>query len=95
MKVHFSAKASKEMEAAAIWYEEQGRGLGSEFVRAIDVALAKITRTPMLYTIALDDIRRCLLKKFPFGIFFSIESEQILIVSIFHSRRNPKRLKKL
>lgn len=39
-------------------------------------------------------MRRCLIKKFPFGIFFSIEPDHILVVSIFHSRRNPNRLKK-
>ncbi len=83
------------MQAAAAWYETQSRGLGSEFVRAIDVALSKIGRTPMLYNVALDEMRRCRLKKFPFGIFFSVEEDHILIVSIFHSRRDRKKLKKL
>jgi toxin ParE1/3/4 len=92
-KIRFSAQASAELEAAAFWYEEQSRGLGSEFIRSVDVALARISRTPMLYSIALDDMRRCLLKKFPFGIFFSIEQDHILIVSIFHSRRDPRKLR--
>ena len=94
MKVIFSEQASAELKAAAFWYEEQCRGLGSEFVRTLDVALHKISRTPMLYAVALDEMRRCLLKKFPFGIFFSIETDHILIVSIFHSRRDIKKLKK-
>jgi plasmid stabilization system protein ParE len=94
LRVHFSEQAATELEAAAIWYEEQQRGLGSEFIRSIDVSLSKISRSPLLYSIALDEMRRCLLKKFPFGIFFSIESDHILIVSIFHSRRNPQKLKK-
>lgn len=92
-KVRFSANASAELEAAAFWYESQSRGLGSEFIRSVDVALSKIRRTPMLYSIALDNMRRCLLKKFPFGIFFSIEDDHILVVSVFHSRRNPKKIR--
>jgi plasmid stabilization system protein ParE len=95
LRIYFSEQAADELKAAAVWYEEQKRGLGSEFIRSIDVALSKISRTPMLYNFALDEMRRCLLKRFPFGIFFSIESDHILIVSIFHSRRNPKRLIKL
>lgn len=94
MKVRFSKQAAAEMEASALWYEEQRRGLGSEFVRSIDVALSKISRTPLLYNVALDDLRRYLLRKFPFGIFYSIENDHILVVSIFHCRRNPKNLKK-
>ena len=71
------------------------RGLGSEFIRAVDVALATIKKSPMLYPVVLDEMRRCILKKFPFGVFFSIETDCILIVSIFHSSRNPDKLKNL
>ncbi len=94
MEVRFSSKAATELEAAALWYEEQKRGLGSEFIRAVDVALSKIGRTPMIFNISFEDMRRCLLKKFPFGIFFSVEEDHIVVVSIFHLRRNPKQLKK-
>ena len=95
--IRFTSQAANELEAAAIWYEEQAHGLGFEFIRirAVDVAIATIKRSPMLYQIVLDDIRRCIIKKFPFGVFFSIEENCILIVSVFHSSRNPNKLKNL
>lgn len=65
--LRFTSQAANELEAAAIWYEEQMRGLGSEFIIAVDVALATIKKSPMLYPVVLDDIRLCILKKFPFG----------------------------
>lgn len=94
MQIRLTSRASKELEAAAYWYEEQSRGLGSEFIRTIDASLLRICRAPTLYPVAFDDMRRCLIKKFPFGIFFVLEQDHIVVISVFHSRRDPKKLKK-
>ncbi len=94
MKVRYSEEAASELEAAAHWYEESRPGLGSEFVLSIEAALASILRTPQLYAQAhRSDVRRALIKRFPYGLFFRVKDDWIEIVSVFHLRRNPKALK--
>ena len=43
-----------------------------------------------MYAVLYKDIRRGLLRRFPDGIFYFVEQEQIVILACFHARRNPK-----
>ena len=91
--IYFSEEASAEVEAATYWYEEQRKGVGSEFMIALEAVLASVQRSPMLFPVAHRDVRRARLKRFPYGVFFRIKKDEIEIVSVFHSRRDPARLK--
>lgn len=93
MNIRFTVKAAEEFRAASAWYEEQRKGLGSQFIVAVDAALQSVRRTPMLFPIAFDEIHRCTLKRFPFGVFYSVEDESIVIVGVYHSRREPLKLR--
>ena len=73
------------------WYESRSAGLGHEFLRVIRVAFASITRSPEQYPVAIDDIRRCTLRRFPFVIYYRWEParEQITVYAIMHCSREP------
>jgi plasmid stabilization system protein ParE len=67
------------------WYEEQREGLGLEFERTLEAALASIERFPEMYP-----VRRCLMGQFPFGVFYEIQDANLnLIVAVFHASRDP------
>ena len=89
LRVRLISKAAGELQRAAIWYEEQGKGLGSSFMLSAEAALAMIQRNPELYSKIEGDTRRVVMKHFPYGIFYSIEVGEIVITAVFHSRRNP------
>lgn len=92
-KIRFSVEASTELEAAMWWYEEQRRGLGQQFLLSLEASLDSIIRTPQLYPILYkDNIRRALLKRFPYGIIFREKEERIEVISIFHSSRDSKKI---
>jgi hypothetical protein len=55
------------------WYEAQAEGLGEEFLRAVDACLAAVQRNPTAHSIIYQDVRRALLRKFPYGLFYLIE----------------------
>jgi toxin ParE1/3/4 len=65
--------AEDDVEAAFIWYEEQRPGLGAEFLLAVEAGLAAIQRDPEMYPIVYKRARRCLLRRFPYGLFFVID----------------------
>lgn len=47
-------------------------------------------RTPNAYTPIHCDIRRALLRKFPYAIFYFTEADRVIVLACFHARRNPQ-----
>ena len=88
----FVRKAARADIAEAFrWYEERSRGLGSEFVRAISLAYRAIERSPEQFPIVVDDIRKAVLRRFPYTIYFVILPRRISVIGVMHARRHPKR----
>ncbi|MEO1404541.1 MAG: type II toxin-antitoxin system RelE/ParE family toxin [Cyanobacteria bacterium J06635_1] len=83
--------AELDIQEAYQYYEERDQGLGSEFVRVVDACFSKIGRNPLSYPAVYRQIRRALIRKFPYGIFYLIEDEKIIVIACFHAKRDPKR----
>lgn len=84
-------EAEADVRDAYRWYEERARGLGDEFLRATDAALASVERRPEAYPVVYERVRRVLLRKFPYGLFYVVESDAVVVLACFHARRDPKR----
>jgi plasmid stabilization system protein ParE len=93
MKRHiaFRPEALLEVEEAIDWYESRGKGLGTEFLRAFEAALARIHRNSELYPIVRGLARRAPIRRFPYNVVYSLDGEQLLIIACFHTSRDPKR----
>lgn len=89
-RILIQPEAEFDLQEAFDWYEESNRGLGSEFIRAVDAGLAEIQRNPFAYLTVYKQIRRKLIRKFPYGIIYLIESETIYVIACFHVKRNPQ-----
>ena len=87
--LYFKSEVEEDVFAAYLWYEEKAVGLGEDFLRLVYAQAAEIARNPLLYQIVETDFRRCLLKRFPFSIYFRIIDEQVIIFGVFHCARNP------
>lgn len=85
-------EAESDVLDAYRWYEERTEGLGSEFLRAVDACLAFIKRNPLAYRQVHKDVRRALLRKFPYGLFYVVESDEIVVLACFHVRRDPRQI---
>jgi plasmid stabilization system protein ParE len=84
-------EAEAEMADAFNWHEDRVAGLGCEFLMAIDACLQRITRNPDQHPLVHKTVRRALLRRFPYGIFFISEPERIVVLAVFHAKRNPRR----
>ncbi len=82
--------AELDIQDAFEWYEAKALGLGSEFIRAVDVCLSAIGRNPLAYPIIHKQVRRALIRRFPYGIFYTVEQDTVFILACFHSKRDPK-----
>jgi len=77
------------MIEAAVYYECQSASLGNYFIDEVEHAVECILENPGSGRIIRDKVRRRLLRRFPFGILYRIEPENIVIVAVMHLRRRP------
>jgi plasmid stabilization system protein ParE len=92
-RITLRPEAEAEITDSIHWYDLRSPGLGGEFLRAVQAALAKIERNPALYPIVHGEVRRAPVRKFPFSILYAIDDRGIVVVSCFHTHRDPNRWK--
>lgn len=88
LTIRFHPDAEAEFRDAIVWYEHQRKGLGAEFILCIDEAIERIRHSPEMYPKVHREARRIVVRRFPFAIFYEINSE-IRVLAVFHSKRNP------
>jgi plasmid stabilization system protein ParE len=79
-----------DIEAAFNWYESEQAGLGFEFLEEITAAYERILAGPQKYAVLRSEIRRTPLRRFPYGIYFAVEGDEIFIIAVLHSARDPE-----
>jgi plasmid stabilization system protein ParE len=83
-------RAENHLKEAYHWYEKQRTALGDEFLLCVEATLRAIENNPMLFQVRYKNIRCALIPRFPYGLFYFIEGNKIVILSVFHLSRNPK-----
>jgi plasmid stabilization system protein ParE len=83
--------AAADVEDAFAWYERQRPGLGVDFRLELQAALDRVSEKPELYQMIRRDTRRALLRRFPYGVFYRVYPEAIVVVAVMHGRRDPRR----
>ena len=90
----FLPEADAEVMEAVNWYRNQSAGLEFSFTLCIDEALAKIRRFPEMYPKVYRHLRRLIVKRFPYAIYFHETENEIVIYAVMHSSRHPRRWKR-
>jgi len=89
MSVLFHPKAEREFNKAIEYYEEIETGLGYDFAIEIYSAIQRAVEFPKAWAVFDGEIRRTLVRRFPFGVLYSEEHEQIFVVAIMNLHRDP------
>ena len=89
-QVEFLPDVNDDVLEAFDWYESQLSGLGNQFMVAVDAAIHQVEREPELFQKVYKVIRKCNTKRFPFGIFFTLNKNLITVIAITHLARHPK-----
>ena len=78
------------MIEAALFYEEESAGLGEDFLDDIQHAIDAVREHPELGVAVDHELRRVLIRRFPFSVIYAVEPEQVVVVAIAHQRRRPR-----
>jgi hypothetical protein len=89
MRLHFLPEVEEDVMAGYFWYEEKATGLGEEFLRVFYAEAGAIRAMPHRFTSVNREVRRCLLRRFPYAIYFKCETEEITVIGLFHCARDP------
>ena len=92
--LEFLPEAKLEMKETFQWYERRQAGLGDDFTAKVENALDRLILSPTSYGTVFHGMRRLAVKRFPYGIYYFVRGELVLIVAVFHSRRNLAHLRK-
>ena len=87
-------EAESDIAEAHAWYEAREPGLGFEFVAELDAAFELIEANATMYQTVHRNVRRALTRRFPYGVFYILESENIVVIAVLHSARSPRLLRK-
>jgi toxin ParE1/3/4 len=88
--VEVSDEAEIDFEKSYEYYFEENPKVAESFFRRINVSFKDIKQNPFTFPIAYKNVRKCVMKKFPFVIYYQIDISIIKVIAIFHTSRNPE-----
>jgi toxin ParE1/3/4 len=89
LPVGLRAEAQAEFDEAFDYYEGQRAGLGVAFVERVQEVFDRISNHPLIHSVALADVRRALVARFPYVVYYRPHDDRIEILAVFHTSRDP------
>lgn len=88
-RLDVSTEAELEIFEAALRYEREREGLGFRFEAQVNTVFATLLENPFQVPVIEQDVRRALVRDFPYGVFFTTEADLITVLAVLHLRRHP------
>jgi len=88
----FRPLARMELDEAVDWYEKRQEGLGWELKETVERMLARVVASPEQSRQVRGGTRRAVLRRFPYTVYFLSEPQAIIVVAVFHGKRDPRHL---
>ena len=89
MKYRFLSPAEFDLAQAMDYYEGASPGLGLEFLDEVERTVHRILLNPEAWTKVSAHSRKCRTRRFPFGVFYSIHHNEVVILGVMDLRRHP------
>ncbi len=78
-----------DVAATYQWYENEQPGLGLEFLDQLRSTYDRIAARPFQYQDLRSGIRRALLRRFPYAVYFAVEGDLVIVLAVLHASRDP------
>ncbi|HEY9748888.1 MAG TPA: type II toxin-antitoxin system RelE/ParE family toxin [Allocoleopsis sp.] len=89
MRFVFHPAALTEYSEAVQYYSGRRSELAQAFINAVEDAVYRVRESPTRWQVVDGNIRRCLTRRFPYSILYTIEEDYILILAVMHCNREP------
>jgi hypothetical protein len=91
-RVEFLAGADADLQELFNRFEDYRNGFGVEFMTVVEAYLARIAAFPEIAPIYIDHVRRQVMQRFPYGVFYEPSATRILIVAILDLRQDERHI---
>ncbi len=92
LRVEFLSGADADLQEIFNRFEDYREGFGTEFIIVVDAYLARIAAFPEIAPAYFGSIRRQVIQRFPYGIFYQPEPKRILVAAIFDLRQDEQQI---
>ncbi|MDR2205413.1 MAG: type II toxin-antitoxin system RelE/ParE family toxin [Flavobacteriaceae bacterium] len=89
--IAYNPKALEEYEQSVEWYAERSIQASENFIIEVQRCIKAIKNNPTGFKNRYRNYYEITLQKYPFDIVYIIDTEKIVIVSVYHHKRNPKK----
>lgn len=89
MKVRFLSEADVEFRESARYYEDKALGLGIAFIVEVHRVAAAIASQPGIGSPVDDELRKFILRRFPYNVIYAVERDEVVITAVAHHKRRP------
>lgn len=89
MKIFYAPEVTYDLSDARDWYESRSDGLGMEFVRMAYAGFSELQEFPEKCEEVYGLLRRALIRRFPYSIYYHYSADTITVYGVFHSSRDP------
>lgn len=89
LPIRLLPEARDEFDSAVDWYEQRQPGLGADFLAQVREVFQRIAANPQLHATVYQDVRKAVVKKFPYVVLYREEAGEILVIAVFHTGRDP------
>ena len=88
--LRFLPEVEDDAVAAYEWYEGKLAGLGKDFLQVLYSGAEETTLNSLLYQLVHGEIRRRLLRRFPYAVYFTLDGNELVVLGVFHCARDPR-----
>ena len=88
--VRYRPEAADDIAEAYDWYEAERPGLGDKFRAAVVAAEELLALSPTAFPVVYRRLRRLLLRRFPYSVYFTIEETGVVIWACIHQARHQR-----
>ncbi len=89
MNFTFHPEARSEFIEAIAYYEDCREGLGLAFSREVHATINRMVELPFAWALISENTRRCLTRRFPYGLIYEVIEDSILIIAVSQLNREP------
>lgn len=89
LPVVYRRRAQLDLIAGFGWHDEQQPGLGDEFLSAVQSVFHSIEHYPEMFAVVHGEVRRAIVPRFPFAVFYLVEAKRTVVLRVLHTARNP------
>ncbi len=90
LPVVYRRKVGRDLAGGYAWYNGQRDGLGEEFLGEVNATFDAVERFPEIFARVHGEVRRAVISRFPFAVFYRIEARRVVVLTVLHTARDPK-----